>query len=344
MAKKIVEGDPGTRTNPRNYCTGTAKTGWVCTSYRLADALYPEKFRYEKRWTPGEGVETPTMYPEWLWDFGDTFMETVFGAINTAIATATGGLITEYLGDDPSLENLFNQVGENLGEQLSKVIETSAADADKLLTYAMNESAEKMAAILGITKAQQAVADGVAVWIEDTLDVEAIRRKRETEQAEREAEALVEAMTVAADRAASIEFDAADAADLGVSNGLRLAFDQTFNVVSAALDQSNAIALQNQETALTLAGEYGSDAALSFTAAADAQLDSAMALFQTGVVAPVAQAEAQAWAIRAASVYDSEELFKQQCVMMVHQMELTLKLAEATDPLGELRRAAGMGE
>lgn len=141
-----------------------------------------------------------------IMSIGDVVFETIFGILNAMISTLTGGLVTEWLGGDATVEDMTEQLLENLRERTIELIEEAGVAITNATVDLTNAIARNFMDVLGITDVQMAIAERLRLEMEARIAL--LEREAELIETEEAAAARTLAertMEVLADRAQMYE-------------------------------------------------------------------------------------------------------------------------------------------
>jgi len=132
----------------------------------------------------------------------DAIFDTIFGVLNALISAATGGLVSDFLGGEITLENKVDQLLEGMRDRTIELIEDAGAGIIDATAELTNAIAANFMNVLGITQLQQRIAERFEAEMEARIGVyEAEAELVESEEEAAARELAARTMTVLSDRA-----------------------------------------------------------------------------------------------------------------------------------------------
>lgn len=122
---------------------------------------------------------------------GDVVFESIFGILNTMISALTGGIVTEFLGGDATVEEMSAQIMRNLRDRTVELIEDASDHITKATTGLTNAIAKNFADVIGLTALQESILRNFEEEIEARIGL----YEKETELVETEEAAAAKALS-----------------------------------------------------------------------------------------------------------------------------------------------------
>jgi predicted HTH domain antitoxin len=132
----------------------------------------------------------------------DAIFDTIFGVLNALISAATGGVVTDFLSGEITLENKVDELLTGMRDRTIELVEDAGVAITDATTDLTNAIAKNFADVLGITALQQRIAENFEREMEARIGVyEAEAELVESAEEAAARELAARTMTVLSDRA-----------------------------------------------------------------------------------------------------------------------------------------------
>lgn len=132
----------------------------------------------------------------------DAIFDTIFGVLNALISAATGGVVSDFLGGEITLENKVDELLTGMRDRTIELVEDAGLAILNQTTDLTNAIAKNFADVLGITALQQRIAENFEREMEARIGVyEAEAELVESAEEAAARELAARTITVLSDRA-----------------------------------------------------------------------------------------------------------------------------------------------